>query len=62
VCVEPWTVRRAILEELDLAMATAGVVRTVSNSDDGEAKHQVTLAVGTEGTVSKKVWSMYLQG
>jgi hypothetical protein len=62
LCGEPWTARRAILEGLDLGTATSGVVRTVSYSADGEAMHQATLAIGAEGTVSKKAASVYLPG
>jgi ATP-dependent DNA ligase len=62
LCGEAWTVRRAILEQLDLATATSGVVRTVSYSDDGKAMHEATFAIGAEGTVSKKATSVYLPG
>jgi bifunctional non-homologous end joining protein LigD len=62
VCAEAWTVRRNLLDQLDLATRTSGVVRTVSYTDDGEAMHQATLAVGAEGTVSKKTASVYLPG
>jgi bifunctional non-homologous end joining protein LigD len=62
LCGEPWTGRRAILDQLDLARKTAGIVRTVSYSVDGEAMHQATLAVRAEGTVSKKMASVYLPG
>jgi ATP-dependent DNA ligase len=59
---EPWSARRAIVDQLDLAGATSGVARTVSYTDDGKAMHQATLAVGAEGTVSKKAASVYLPG
>jgi ATP-dependent DNA ligase len=36
--------------------------RTVSYSGDAEAMHQATLAIGAEGTVSKKTASVYLPG
>jgi bifunctional non-homologous end joining protein LigD len=62
LCGEPWTTRRAILDQLDLYGRTSGVVRTVSYSGDGEAMHQATLSVGAEGTVSKKVSSVHLPG
>ena len=62
LCGEPWTVRRAIFEQLDLAKATSGAVRTVSYASDGQARHQATLAIGAEGTVSKKTGSVYLPG
>jgi ATP-dependent DNA ligase len=62
LCGEPWAARRAILDQLDLAGATSGVARTVSFADDGKAMHQATLAVGAEGTVSKKTGSVYLPG
>jgi bifunctional non-homologous end joining protein LigD len=62
VCGGPWTARRAMLDKLDLAGATSGIARTVSYTDDGEAMHQATLAVGAEGTVSKKTSSIYLPG
>jgi ATP-dependent DNA ligase len=59
---EPWTVRRAVLDRTDLAMATLVVVRTVSYTDDGKPMHQATLEVGAEGTVSKKGSSIDLPG
>jgi bifunctional non-homologous end joining protein LigD len=62
LCGEPWTTRRAILDQLDPARATTGVARTMSYTDDGEAMHQATLAVGAEGTVSKRTGSVYLPG
>jgi bifunctional non-homologous end joining protein LigD len=62
LCDEPWTARRAILDQLDLFGSTSGVVRTVSYSGDGEAMHLATLSVGAEGTVSKKSSSIYLPG
>jgi ATP-dependent DNA ligase len=34
----------------------------VSYTDDGEVMHQATLAVGAEGTVSKKTPSIYIPG
>jgi bifunctional non-homologous end joining protein LigD len=48
LCGEPWTVRPAILEQLDLAAATSGVVRTVSYTRDRVAMHQATLALGAD--------------
>jgi bifunctional non-homologous end joining protein LigD len=58
VCGEPWTARRAILNQIELSERTSGVARTVSYTDNGKAMHQATLAVGAEGTVSKQASSV----
>jgi bifunctional non-homologous end joining protein LigD len=62
LCSKPWSARHAMLDRLTLSAITAGVASTVSYTDDGEAMHQATLAVGAEGTVSKKADSIYLPG
>jgi bifunctional non-homologous end joining protein LigD len=62
LCGEPWTARRAILDQLDLATARTGEARAVSYSGDGQVMHQATLSIGAEGTVSKKASSVYLPG
>jgi bifunctional non-homologous end joining protein LigD len=62
LCGEPWAARRACLEQLELAGARSGVARTVSYTTDGKAMHEATLAIGAEGTVSKKAGSVYLPG
>jgi bifunctional non-homologous end joining protein LigD len=58
LCPEPWTARRAVLDQLDLPTSA----RRSSCTDDGQAMHQATFAVGAEGTVSKKRNSIYLPG
>jgi bifunctional non-homologous end joining protein LigD len=58
----PWSARRAILDGLDVAEHTAGVVRPTVISADGSAMHQATATIGAEGTVSKAVRSVYRAG
>ena len=58
----PWSERRAILDQLDLAQHTAGIARPSVLSSDGDAMHEATAAIGAEGTVSKAVRSVYRAG
>ena len=58
----PWSERRAILDQLELAEHTAGVARPSVLSSDGNAMHEATAAIGAEGTVSKAVRSVYRAG
>jgi bifunctional non-homologous end joining protein LigD len=62
LCPRPWTKRRKVLDQLHLSDKTSGVAQTVSYTTDGEAMYKATVAVGAEGTVSKKVASIYLPG
>ena len=58
----PWSERRAILDQLDLAQLTAGIARPSVLSSDGKAMHEATAGIGAEGTVSKAVRSVYRAG
>jgi bifunctional non-homologous end joining protein LigD len=62
LCPKSWSARRRVLDKLNLSDTTSGVAQAVSYSNDGEAMHQATLAVGAEGTVSKKMSSVYIPG
>lgn len=53
----PWTERRAVLDDLDLASW-----QVPSTYDDGAMLHEVTHAQGLEGIVSKRRGSRYLPG
>jgi bifunctional non-homologous end joining protein LigD len=61
LCGEPWTERRRLLEELDLAQAQ-DAVRLVPYSFDGQAMHAETERHRFEGTVAKRCRSRYLVG
>jgi ATP-dependent DNA ligase len=50
----PWSQRRAILDDLELAERTEGAARPTVVSPDGNAMHQATADIGAEGTVSAK--------
>jgi ATP-dependent DNA ligase len=58
----PWSERRSILDDLQLAEHTGGVARPTLVSSDGNAMHQATDNIGAEGTVSKAVRSLYQSG
>jgi ATP-dependent DNA ligase len=58
----PWSQRRAILDDLQLAERTEGAARPTVVSADGNAMHQATADIGAEGTVSKAVRSLYRGG
>jgi bifunctional non-homologous end joining protein LigD len=62
VCDQPWSARRQILDDLDLADSSGGAAQPTIWSDDGAAMHQATRAVRAEGTVSKRADSGYRAG
>jgi bifunctional non-homologous end joining protein LigD len=58
----PWSERRAILDDLEIAERTQGAARPTVVSPDGNAMHQATADIRAEGTVSKAVRSLYRSG
>jgi bifunctional non-homologous end joining protein LigD len=58
LCSEPWTERRRLLEDLDLARADEAI-RLVPYSFDGPAMHAETERLHFEGTVAKRCRSRY---
>jgi bifunctional non-homologous end joining protein LigD len=58
----PWRERRAVLDNLDLAGRSDGIVRTMLWSEDGAAMHVAGEPIGAEGTTSKRVDSPYRPG
>jgi bifunctional non-homologous end joining protein LigD len=58
----PWTARRQILDDLDLAGSSAGAARSTIWTADGAAMHEATRSIGAEGTVSKRSHSAYRPG
>jgi bifunctional non-homologous end joining protein LigD len=62
LCDQPWSVRRAALEQLDLAERSKQAARLVPYSADGDAMWQASAEVGGEGVCSKRVTSVYVPG
>jgi bifunctional non-homologous end joining protein LigD len=58
----PWSVRREILEDLDLAESTNRAAQPTTWTTDGIAMHEATRAVHAEGTESKRTDSPYQAG
>jgi hypothetical protein len=58
----PWSARREILDDLDLAGCTDRAAQPTTWTTDGAAMHEATRAVHAEGTVSKRTDSPYQAG
>jgi bifunctional non-homologous end joining protein LigD len=58
----PWSARREMLDDLDLADRTDRAAWTSPWTAEGSAMHEATRAVGAEGTVSKRTDSPYQPG
>jgi ATP-dependent DNA ligase len=59
---QPWVERRQVLDDLDVAARSGGAARPTICVADGAAMHEATRAVQAEGTVSKRVGSVYRPG
>jgi ATP-dependent DNA ligase len=58
----PWSDRREILDDVDLAACTDRAAQPTTWTEDGIAMHEATRAVQAEGTVSKRTDSPYQAG
>jgi bifunctional non-homologous end joining protein LigD len=59
---QTWTIRRDLLDGLDLTAISEGEVRPTLWSTDAPARHEATAASRAEGTVSKRERSLYRPG
>ena len=59
---QPWSARRQVLEDLDVAAGSEGAARPTIWAADGDVMHEASRAVQAEGTVSKRASSPYRPG
>lgn len=62
LCDKPWTARSSILDDLDLAGHSDNKAQATIWAADGAPTHEATQAIQAEGTVSKRLDSLYRPG